>query len=110
MPAKFMAAVKDTTFELQVSEGTVDVVDSQDTSKGQQVTHVGPNMTFSNTGVLQNNNNQSNLTTGQRVAIIIAAGGVLALVLAILTGDDPVADGPGGCVVVPSGLSPQNPC
>jgi ferric-dicitrate binding protein FerR (iron transport regulator) len=110
MPAKFMAAVKDTTFELQVSEGTVDVVDSRDTSKGQQVTHVGPNMTFSNTGVLQNNNNQSNLTTGQRVAIIIAAGGVLALVLAILTGDDPVADGPGGCVVAPSGLSPQNPC
>lgn len=108
MPAKFMVAVKDTTFELRVSEGAVDVVDSRETN--QQVTHVGPNMTFSNAGLLQPNNAQSNLTTGQRVAIIVAAGGALALIIAILTGDDPAADGPGGCVIAPSGQSPQNPC
>lgn len=110
MPSKFTVAAKDTSFELRVSEGGVDVVDSRDTSKGRQVTHLGPNMTFSNAGLVQPNNVQSNLSTGQRVAIIIAAGGALALVIAILTGDDPVADGPGGCVIVPSGQSPQNPC
>ena len=91
--------------------GAVDVVDSRETSKGEQVTRVGPNMTFSNTGLLQTNNGQSNLTTGQRAAIIIAAGGALALLFAlIVTGDDPVADGPGGCVIIPSGVPPQNPC
>lgn len=110
MPSKFTVAADETNFELQVSEGAVDVVDSRETSKGQQVTHVGPNMTFSNAGLLQNSNDQSNLSTGQRVAIIVAAGGALALIIAIITGDDPVADGPGGCVIAPSGQSPQNPC
>jgi hypothetical protein len=111
MPSKFTVAAEETNFELRVSEGAVDVVDSRETSKGQQVTHVGPNMTFSNVGLLQTNNDQSNLTTRQRVAILIAAGGGLALLfIAIVTGNDPVADGPGGCVIVPSGESPQNPC
>src|SRR5678815_4899386 len=111
IPSEFTVAAKDTNFELRVSEGAVDVVDSRETSKGQQVTHVGPNMTFSNAGLLQTNNDQSNLTTGQRVAIIIAAGGALAfLFIAVVTGNDPVADGPGGCVIAPSGESPQNPC
>jgi hypothetical protein len=110
MPSEF-AVAKDTNFELRVSEGAVDVVDSREPSKGRQVTHVGPNMTFSNTGLLQTNNDQSNLTTGQRAAIFIAAGGALALLfIVIVTGNDPVADGPGGCVTVPSGQSPQNPC
>jgi hypothetical protein len=111
MPSKFTIAANVTNFELQVSEGAVDVVDSREASKGPQVTHVGPNMTFSNAGLLQTNNDQSNLTTGQRAAIFIAAGGALALLFVlIVTGDDPVADGPGGCVIVPSGQSPQNPC
>lgn len=111
MPSKFTVAAQDTNFELRVSEGAVDVVDSRETSKDRQVTHVGPNMTFSNAGLLQTNNDQSNLTTGQRVALIIAAGGALALLfIVIVTGNDPVADGPGGCVTVPSGRSPQNPC
>jgi len=110
MPSKFTVAAKETDFELQVSEGAVDVVDSRETSKDQQVTHVGPNMTFSKAGLLQTNNDQSNLTTGQRAAIFIAVGGALALLFIIVTGNDPVADGPGGCVIAPSGESPQNPC
>lgn len=111
MPSEFTVAAEDTNFELRVSEGAVDVVDTRETSKGQQVTLVGPNMTFSNAGLLQTNNDQSNLTTGQRAAIFLAAGGVLALLFTIIvTGNDPVADGPGGCVTVPSGQSPQNPC
>lgn len=94
-----------------MSEGAVDVVDSRETSKGQQVTHIEANMTFSNAGLRQPDNAQSNLTTRQRAAIFIAAGGALAvLLIAILTGNDPVADGPGGCVIAPSGTSPQNPC
>lgn len=110
-PARFTVAAKDTNFELRVSEGAVDVIDSRETSKGRQVTHVGPNMTFSNAGLLQTDNDQNNLSTRQRAAIFIAAGGGLALLLiAIITGNDPVADGPGGCVTVPSGRSPQNPC
>ena len=111
MSSKFTVAAEETSFELRVSEGAVDVIDSRETSKGQQVTHVGPNMTFSNAGLLQTNKDQSNLTTRQRVAIIIAAGGALAfLFIAVVTGNDPVADGPGGCVIAPSGESPQNPC
>jgi hypothetical protein len=111
MPSKFTVAAKDMKFELRVSEGAVDVIDSRETSKGQQVTHVGPNMTFSNAGLVQINNDQSNLTSRERAAIIIAAAGGLALLLIlIVTGDDPVADGPGGCVIAPSGQSPQNPC
>ncbi|HEX7330909.1 MAG TPA: hypothetical protein VF290_05370 [Pyrinomonadaceae bacterium] len=111
IPSEFTVAVKDANFELRVSEGAVDVVDSRETSKGEQVTHVGPNMTFSNAGLVQTNNDQSNLTTRQRTAIFIAAGGALALLfIAIVTGNDPVADGPGGCVTVPSGRSSQNPC
>lgn len=101
MPSKFTVTVKDTNFELRVSEGAVDVVDSRETSKGQQVTHVGPNMTFSNAGLLQTDNDQSNLTTGQRAVIFIAAGGALALLFSVIvTGNDPVADGFGGCVTV----------
>lgn len=101
MPSKFTVAAKDTNFELRVGEGAVDVVDSRETGKGQQVTHVGPNMTFSNAGLLQTNNDRSNLTTRQRAAIFIAAGGALALLfIAIVTGNDPVADGFGGCVTV----------
>lgn len=110
IPSKFTVAAKDTNFELRVSEGAVDVVDSRETGKGEQVTHVGPNMTFSNAGLLQTNNAQSNLTTRQRVAIFIAAGGALALLFIVITGNDPVRDGPGGCVIAPSGESPQNPC
>lgn len=109
MPSKFTVAAKDTNFELRVSEGAVDVVDSRETSKGRQVTHVGPNMTFSNAGLLQTSNDQSNLTTGQRAAIFIAAGGALAILfIAIVTGNDPVVDDFGGCVTV-SG-EPQGPC
>ena len=84
-----------------MSEGAVDVIDSRETSKGEQVTHVGPDMTFSNAGLLKTNNDQSNLTTRQRAAIFIAAGGALALLfIAIVTGNDPVADDFGGCVTV----------
>ena len=101
MPSQFTVAAKDTNFELRVSEGAVDVVDSRETSKGRQVTHVGPNMTFSNAGLLQTNNDQSNLTTGQRAAIFIAVGGALALLFTVIvTGNHPVADGFGGCVTV----------
>ncbi|HKR11603.1 MAG TPA: hypothetical protein VJT15_06085 [Pyrinomonadaceae bacterium] len=111
MPAKFTVAVEDANFELRVSEGAVDVVDSREIDKGRQVTHVGPNMTYSNAGLVQTNDDQSNLSTRQRAAIFIAAGGGFALLfIAIITGNDPVADGPGGCVIVPSGESPQNPC
>ena len=111
MPSMFTVAAKDTNFELRVGEGAIDVVDSRETSKGRQVTHVGPNMTFSNAGLLQTNDDQSNLTTRQRAAIFIVAGGALALLfIVIVTGNDPIADGPGGCVTVPSGMSPQNPC
>ncbi len=110
MPSRFTVAAKDTNFELRVGEGAVDVVDSRETSKGRQVTHVGPNMTFSNAG-LQTNDDQSNLTTRQRAAIFLAAGSVLALLfIVIVSGNDPIPDGPGGCVTVPSGRSPQNPC
>lgn len=101
MPSKFTVAAKDTNFELRVSEGAVDVIDSRETSKGPQATHIGPNMTFSNAGLVQTNNDQSNLTTGQRAAIFIAAGGALAILfIAIVTGKDPVANGFGGCVTV----------
>ncbi len=101
MPSKFTVAAKDTSFELRVSEGAVDVVDSRETDKAQQVTHVGPNMTFSNDGLLQTNNDQSNLTTHQRAAIFIAAGGALALLfIVIVTGNEPVVDDFGGCVTV----------
>ena len=79
MPSKFTVAAKDTNFELLVGEGAVDVVDSRETGKGRQVTHVGPNMTFSNAGLVQPNSEQSNLSTRQRAAIFIAAGGVLAI-------------------------------
>lgn len=38
---------------------------------------------------------------------LFAAGGALALLfIVIVTGNDPVADGPGGCVTVPSSQSP----
>lgn len=101
MPARFTVAAQGTDFELRVSEGSVDVVDSRETSKGQQVTHVGPDMTFSNAGLLQTNNDQSHLTTGQRAAIFLAAGGALAILfIALVTGTDPVADDFGGCVTV----------
>jgi hypothetical protein len=101
MPSIFTVAAKDTNFELRVSEGAVDVVDSRETSKGEQVTHVGPNMTFSNAGLLQTNNDQSNLTTRHRAAIFIAAGGALAfLFIVIVTGNAPVVDDFGGCVTV----------
>jgi hypothetical protein len=101
MPSIFTVAAKDTNFELRVSEGAVDVVDSRETSKGEQVTHVWPNMTFSNAGLLQTNNDQSNLTTRQRAAIFIAAGGALAfLFIVIVTGNAPVVDDFGGCVTV----------
>ena len=111
-PAKFtVAAGRDANFELRVSEGVVDVVDSRESGKGEQVTHVESNMTFSNAGLRQTSNDQSNLDSRERAAIFIAAGGALALLLVmIVSGDDPVADGPGGCVIVPSGESPQNPC
>lgn len=105
LPSKFTVAAKDTNFELRVSEGAVDVVDSREASKAQQVTHVRPNMTFSNAGLLETNNDQSNLTTHQRAAIFIAAGGALALLfIVIVTGNDPVVDDFGGCVTV-SGVS-----
>jgi hypothetical protein len=101
MPSKFTVAARDTDFELRVNEGAVDVVDSRETSKGQQVTHVGPNMTFSSAGLLHTNNDQGTLTTRQRAAIFIAAGGALAILfIAIVTGNDPVTDGFGGCVTV----------
>jgi hypothetical protein len=101
MPARFTVAAADTNFELRVSEGAVDVVDSRETSKGQQVTHVGPNMTFSNAGLLQTNNDQSSLTTGQRAAIFVAVGGALALLfIVIVKGNDPVINDFGGCVTV----------
>ncbi|HKV37390.1 MAG TPA: hypothetical protein VJP89_23810 [Pyrinomonadaceae bacterium] len=101
MPAKFTVAANDTNFELRVSEGAVDVVDSRETSKGQQVTHVGPNMTFSNAGLLPTDNDQNNLTTRQRAAIFIAAGGALALFFTVIvTGTDPVILDFGGCVTV----------
>lgn len=105
MPSRFTVtanvAAGDTNFELRVSEGAVDVVDSRETSKGDQVTHVGPNMTFSNAGLLQTNNDQNNLTTGQRAAIFIAAGGALALLFTVIvTGNDPVVGDFGGCVTV----------
>ena len=101
MPSQFTVAAKDTNFELRVSEGAVDVVDSRETSKGRRVTHVGPNMTFSNAGLRQTNNDQSNLTTGQRAAIFIAVGGALALLFTVIvTGNHPLADGFGGCVTV----------
>ncbi len=114
MPAKFTVAAnvaaRDTNFELRVDEGSVDVVDRRETSKGEQVTHVGPNMTFSNAGLLQTNNNQSTLTPRQTAAIFIAAGGALTLLLiAMITGNDPVANDFGGCVTV-SGETSQGPC
>ena len=100
-PAKFTIAARDTDFELRVSEGAVDVVDNRDTSKDRQVTRVGPNMTFSNAGVAQTNNDQSNLSTRQRAAIFIAAGGALALLFTVIvTGNDPVEFDFGGCVIV----------
>lgn len=101
MPSSFTVAAHDANFELRVAEGAVDVVDSREISKGRQVTHVGPNMMFSNAGLLQTNNDRSNLTTGQRAAIFIAAGGALALLfIVIVTGNGPVRDDFGGCVTV----------
>jgi len=101
MPAKFTIAAKDTDFELRVGEGAVDVVDSRETSKGRQVTHVGPNMTLSNAGLLPTNDDQSNLTTRQRAIIFIAAGGALALLFTVIVaGSDPSALDFGGCVTV----------
>jgi hypothetical protein len=101
LPSRFTVAAKDTNFELRVGEGAVEVVDSRETSKGRQVTHVGPNMTFSNAGLLQTINDQNNLTTRQRASIFIAAGGALAILfIAIVTGNDPVVDDFGGCVTV----------
>jgi len=101
MPSDFTVAAKDTSFELRVTEGAVDVVDSRETSKGRPVTHVGPNMTFSNAGLLQTNNDQNNLTTRQSAAIFIAAGGALAILFTVIvTGNHPVVDGFGGCVTV----------
>ena len=101
MPSRFTVAAKDTNFELRVVEGSLDVVDSRETSKGRQVTRVGPNMTFSNAGLLQTNNDQSNLTTGKRTAIFIAVGGALALLfIAIVNGNGPVFVDFGGCVSV----------
>jgi len=104
MPSIFTVAVEETNFELRVSEGAVDVVDSRETGKGRQVTHVGSNMTFSNAGLLQTNNGQNNLTTRQRAAIFIAAGGALALFFTVVvTGNDPVVFDFGGCVTVSGG-------
>lgn len=101
MPSNFTVAAKDTNFELRVSEGAVDVVDSRETSKGQQVTHVGANMMYSNAGLIPTNNDQSSLTTRQRAAIFIGAGGALALFfIVIVSGNDPVVDNFGGCVTV----------
>jgi hypothetical protein len=100
MPSKFTVAAKDTDFELRVSEGAVDVVDSRETSKGRQVTHVGPNMTFSSDGLLQTNNDQSNLTNSQRVAIFVAGGALALLFTVIVTGSDPAVFDFGGCVTV----------
>lgn len=101
MPAKFTVAADDTNFELRVSEGAVDVVDSRETGKGRQVTHVGPNMTFSNAGLLQTNNDQSSLTKGQRAGIFVAVGGALALLfIVIVKGNEPILFDFGGCVTV----------
>lgn len=101
MPSTFTVRAKDASFELRVSEGVVDVVDSRETSKGQQVTHVGPNMTFSNAGLRQTNDDQNNLTNGQRAAIFTAVGAALAvLFIAIVSGNHPVQDSFGGCVTV----------
>lgn len=110
IPSRFTVAAKDTDFEVRVNEGAVDVIDSRETSKGRQVTHVGPNMQFSNAGLLQANNDRSNLTTRQRASIFIAAGGALALVfIFIVTGNQQVTGNFGGCVTV-SGESSQGPC
>jgi hypothetical protein len=101
MPSDFTVAVKDTNFELRVSEGAVDVVDSREIGKGRQVTHVGQNMTLSNAGLLQTNNDQSNLTTRQRASIFAAAGAALALLFTVIvTGNDAVIFDFGGCVTV----------
>lgn len=101
MPSTFTVAATNTDFELRVGEGAVDIVDSRETSKGQQVTHVGPNMTFSHAGLLQTNNDRNHLTTRQHAAIFIAAGGALALLfIAIVIGNEPVVDDFGGCVTV----------
>lgn len=101
MPSTFTVAanVEDMNFELRVTEGAVDVVDTRETSP--QVTRVGPNMTFSNAGLLQTNNDQNNLSGRQRAAIFVAAGGALTLLfLVIVTGNDSFADDFGGCVTV----------
>jgi hypothetical protein len=99
MPSRFTVAAKDTDFELRVAEGAVDVVDSRETSR--QVTHVGPNMRFSNAGLDQIDNDQSNLTTRQRATIFIVAGAALAVLFTVIvTGNKQVTDGFGGCVVV----------
>jgi hypothetical protein len=101
MPSRFTVAAKGTDFELRVGEGAVDVVDSRETSR--QVTHVGPNMRFSNAGLDQIDNDQSNLTTRQGATIFIVAGGALALLFTVIvTGNKRVTDGFGGCVVVSS--------
>ena len=110
-PANFTVSAMDTNFELKVAEGAVDVLDSRETNKGEQVTHVGPNKTFSNAGLVQTNVDRSSLTTRQRALIFIAAGGSLALLfMAIVIGSDPVTDGPGGCVILSSGRTPQTGC
>jgi len=101
MPSRFTVAAKDRGFELRVGEGAVDVVDSRQTSR--QVTHVGPNMRFSNAGLDQLDNDQSNLTTRQAATIFIVAGGALAVLFTVIvTGNKQVTDGFGGCVVVSS--------
>lgn len=98
-PSSFTVAAKDTDFELRVAEGAVDVIDSRDTSR--HVTHVGPNMRFSNAGLDQIDNGQSNLTTRQRATIFIVAAGALAVLFTVIvTGNKQVTDGFGGCVVV----------
>lgn len=99
LPSRFTVAAKDSDFEVRVAEGAVDVVDSRETSR--QVTHVGPNMRFSNSGLHEIDNDQSNLTTRQRATIFIVAGVALAVLFAVIvTSNKQVTDGFGGCVVV----------
>jgi hypothetical protein len=107
-PSQFTITAQEESFELRVNAGKVDVRDS----KAQKITRVDPGMKYSTSaGLAQNTNTQNSLSEGKRAAIFAVAGGALALLfIVIVTGADPVADGPGGCVIVPSGMSPQNPC
>jgi ferric-dicitrate binding protein FerR (iron transport regulator) len=100
--SQFTVDVNGDDLSVSVTSGIVEV------QTGDQVRRLSAGSSFSTN---PQSSPQNNLSGGKRAAIFGLLGAAIAVVfIAVIGNSDVDPGGPGGCITVPSGTSPQNPC